>query len=75
MKNKEEKILTKFKVSIDRSACISDAICTAISENWYMDRDGKASFRNEIIDEGQYAENHEAEISCPVSVIRITRIP
>lgn len=66
--------MTKFKVSIDRSACISDAICTAISENWYMDRDGKASFVKEVIDESEYEDNHEAEISCPVSVIKITRI-
>lgn len=66
--------MPKFKVSIDRSACISDAICTAISSNWYMDRDGKASFYNEFIDESDYTDNHEAEISCPVSVIKIEKV-
>lgn len=67
--------MARFKVSIDRSACISDAICTALSSNWYMDRDGKASFRNEIIGDSDYAHNREAEISCPVAVIRIEEIP
>lgn len=63
----------KFKVSIDRSACIGDAICTALSANWYMDKDGKASFRKEIIDDSEYPDNREAEISCPVAVIKIER--
>lgn len=66
--------MSKFKVSINRSACISDAICTAISNNWYMDGDGKASFHNEVIDESEYTDNHEAAISCPVSVIKIVEI-
>lgn len=66
--------MTKFKVAIERSACISDAICTAISDNWYMDRDGKASFVKEFIEESEYEANHEAEISCPVSVIKITKL-
>lgn len=66
--------MTKFKVSIDRSACISDAICTAISENWYMDKDGKASFVKEIIEDSEFDGNHEAAISCPVSVIKITKL-
>lgn len=66
--------MPKFKVSINRSACISDAICTALSNNWFMDGDGKASFHNEVIDETQYEDNHEAAISCPVSVIKIEKI-
>lgn len=66
--------MNRYRVSIDRSACISDAICTAISDNWYMDKDGKASFVNEIIEDSDYNDNHEAAISCPVSVIRITKI-
>lgn len=66
--------MPKFKVSINRSACISDAICTAISSNWFMDGDGKASFHKEIIDDADYDDNHEAEISCPVSVIKIEKV-
>lgn len=66
--------MPKFKVSINRSACISDAICTAISNNWYMDRDGKASYHREIIDDSEYNDNHEAAISCPVSVIKIEAV-
>ncbi len=66
--------MAKFKVSINRSACISDAICTAVSENWYMDSDGKASYHKEIIDDSEYDENHEAEISCPMSIIKIEKV-
>lgn len=66
--------MEKFKVSIDREGCIGDAICTALSRNWFMDTDGKASFRSEIIDESDYESNHEAEISCPVAVIRLHKL-
>ncbi|MCL4336613.1 MAG: ferredoxin [Candidatus Thermoplasmatota archaeon] len=63
--------MAKYMVSIDKSGCISDAICTAICSNWYMGADGKANYRKEIIDESEYEENHEAEISCPTSVIKV----
>lgn len=66
--------MAKYKVSIHRQGCIGDAICTALSKNWYMGIDGKASFRNEIIDESEYESNHEAEISCPVAVINIGKL-
>lgn len=66
--------MAKYKVSIDRQGCIGDAICTALSRNWFMDSDGKASFRSEIIEESEYESNHEAEISCPVAVIRLQKL-
>lgn len=64
----------KFKVSINRTGCIGDAICTALSQNWFMDSDGKASFRKEVIGDSEYPDNHEAEISCPVAVIKVSRM-
>ena len=67
--------MAKYRVSIDREGCIGDAICTALSENWYMDSDGKASFRSEIIGEPEYDSNHEAEISCPVAIIKLHKLP
>ncbi len=61
----------RYVTSIDRTRCIGDAICTALCSNWYMDADGKAQFKKEIIDKNEYAENLEAEKSCPTGVIRI----
>ncbi len=66
--------MSTYKVSIDRSACIGDAICTALSKNWFMDSDGKASFHRETIDDSEYESNHEAEISCPVAIINIEKL-
>lgn len=66
--------MAKYKISIDRPGCIGDAICTALSRNWFMDSDGKASFHREIIDESEYESNYEAEISCPVAVIRMQKL-
>ena len=67
--------MTKYKITLDREGCVGDAICTALcSENWYMNSDGKASFRKEIIEESELNCNSEAEKSCPTGVIRISRI-
>lgn len=70
----EETDLANYKVSINREGCIGDAICTALSKNWFMDRDGKASFHSETIEDHEYGSNHEAEISCPVAVISVRKI-
>lgn len=66
--------MDKYRVSIDRQGCIGGAICTALSDNWFMDGDGKASFHNEVIEGPDYESNHEAEISCPVAVIKIQKL-
>ncbi len=65
--------MSSYRVSIDRKDCIGDAICTALCDNFYMDSDGKASVRNEIIPDSKSEENIEAERSCPVGIIRITK--
>jgi ferredoxin len=61
----------KYTISIDRNKCIGDAICTALCDNWYMESDGKAMFKKEVIEGEEYTDNREAEKSCPTSVIRI----
>ena len=66
--------MSRYRVSIDRKGCIGDAICTALCQNWYMDSDGKASFRNELIVQEEYDSNREASISCPTGVIKIDRV-
>ena len=65
--------MTSYRITLDREGCIGDAICTALCpENWFMDEDGKAAFRKEVIEESEYQCNSEAENSCPTGVIRIT---
>ncbi|MCL4438371.1 MAG: ferredoxin [Candidatus Thermoplasmatota archaeon] len=65
--------MSDYRVSIDRKNCIGDAICTALCDNFYMDSDGKASVRNEIVPESKSGENIEAEISCPVGIIKVRK--
>lgn len=67
--------ITGYKISLDRKGCLSDAICTALCpSNWFMDTDGKASFRNEILNENELEDNMEASKSCPTGIIRISKI-
>lgn len=67
--------MSKFRITVERSGCLADTICTAIcSDNWFMDDDGKASFRKEIIDEEEYKCNIEAARSCPTGIIRVTKL-
>ena len=61
----------KYSVSVNKEKCIGDAICTALCSNWYMDANGKAQFRKKIISDEEYAENKEAEDSCPIGIIKI----
>ncbi len=65
--------MTVYRVAIDRDRCMGDAICTALCSNWYMDRDGKASYRQETISDSEYESNHEAEISCPAGIIEVRK--
>lgn len=67
--------MVSYRISVDRDRCLADTICTAICpENWYMDEEGKAAFRKEVIDESGYECNHEAAKSCPTGIIKITRL-
>lgn len=67
--------MSKYRISVDREGCLADTICTALCpDNWYIDNDGKASFKKEIIDESEYGDNKEAALSCPTGIIRIRKI-
>lgn len=67
--------MAEYRISVDRNGCLADTICTAIcSSNWFMDDDGKASFRKEIVDESEYECNKEAALSCPTGIIKITKV-
>lgn len=67
--------MVKYRISVDRNGCLADTICTAMCpENWFMDDDGKASFKKELIEEEEYQCNHEAALSCPTGIIKISRV-
>ncbi len=67
--------MAKYRISVDRSHCLADTICTALCpENWYMAEDGKAAMRREVIEESEYRSNHEAALSCPTGIIKIRKI-
>lgn len=72
---KEIVIMAKYKITLDREGCISDAICSSLCpENWYMAEDGKANFKKEKIGEDELECNKEAAKSCPTGIIKITKI-
>lgn len=62
--------MRKYKVTIDKEACIGCAACTALCDNFIMDGD-KAKAKKMIISEKELAKNKEAENSCPVNAIKV----
>ena len=78
--------MAKYKIEFDREACISALACNAIApEYWLLSDDGKvdlkgATFNKEtkkwelIIDEEEFKINDDAAYSCPVTVIKITKL-
>lgn len=65
--------MPKFKVEIDKDGCIGCAACNAVyPDNFEMGDDGKAKvLKPEVTDIGK---NQEAADSCPVQVIKITKL-
>ncbi|MEK7157948.1 MAG: ferredoxin [Patescibacteria group bacterium] len=63
--------MATYKIVYDREGCIGAASCTAVSENWELSDDGKATFHKEMITEEELAKEREAAESCPVQVIHI----
>ncbi|MDO8647649.1 MAG: ferredoxin [Candidatus Diapherotrites archaeon] len=62
--------MRKYKVTIDKEACIGCAACTALCDNFIMDGD-KAKAKKMIISEKELAKNKAAENSCPVNAIKV----
>ena len=58
----------KFKLEIDKDACIGCGSCTSVCDNWEL-VDGKAQPKKSIVDD--IGCNKDAEGICPVSAIKI----
>ena len=64
--------MAKFKIEIDKEACIGCAACTAsCADNFEMDGD-KAKVKNPEVDD--IGCNKDAADSCPVTCIKITEL-
>ena len=61
----------KFKISHERPECIDCGVCANVSENWFMDEDGKASIKKTEIEQEEFQENMDAAEMCPVNIIHI----
>jgi len=73
----------KFKIEIDREGCIACATCYTLDPNHFeADADGKSKVvggssngKSEgSFDDEKLKEAQEAELSCPVSVIKVTTV-
>jgi len=71
----------KFKIEIDREGCIACATCYTLDPaHFEADAEGKSKViggtsngKSEgSFDDGKLKEAQEAELSCPVSVIKVT---
>ena len=80
-------IMPKYKIELDREACIGAAVCAAIAPQfWKMVDDGKVNLiggqKNKdtgmweliIESENDLMLNKESAESCPVTVIHITNL-
>ncbi|MBU0457419.1 MAG: ferredoxin [Nanoarchaeota archaeon] len=63
----------KFKIKHYREKCIGCGSCSSICpKNWVMKKDGKAAPIKTELDE--IGCNQQAADSCPVKIIKITKI-
>ena len=70
--------MTEFKIIHDRPTCIGCSACTAVSDNWEMNADGKADIKkgknvgeNKELEVNELGTNKEAAEVCPVNCIHI----
>jgi len=65
----------KYKVEVNKDDCIGCGACVAAcSQNFDINKDGKAIPLNEEITDKELDCNKDAEEVCPVSAIKITEI-
>jgi ferredoxin len=65
----------KWKVTVDRDACIGDAICASLCPDVFeLDGEGKSKVLKEIIEDDLYDCVKEAVDSCPVSCISMEQV-
>ena len=63
--------MAKFKIEVDKDACIGCGACTAQCDNFEMDGDKAKAKETEVDEKGC---NEAAADSCPVSCIKITEM-
>lgn len=64
--------MTKYLIEFDRNNCIGAGPCAAFApENWFIDKDSKATFKKAELTEKELINNLKAAESCPVNVIHI----
>jgi len=61
----------KFKIEVEKEACIGCAACTAQCDNFEMDGDKAKAKQTEVDD---ISCNKEAADACPVSCIKVTEM-
>ena len=67
--------MAKWKVTVDRDACIGDGICASLCADVFeMDDEGKSVVIKEIIEDDLKDCVQEAVDSCPVSCITMEQI-
>ncbi len=65
----------KWKVVVDRDACIGDGICASLCPDVFeLDDEGKSKVIKEIIEDDLYDCVKEAVDSCPVSCITMEQV-
>ena len=65
----------KWKVAVDRDACIGDGICASLCPDVFeLDDDGKSKVIKEVIEDDLYDCVKEAVDSCPVSCISMEQV-
>ena len=65
----------KWKVAVDRDACIGDAICASLCPDVFeLDDEGKSKVIKETIEDDLYDCVQEAVDSCPVSCITVEQV-
>ena len=62
--------MAKYKIEIDKEACIGCAACTAVCDNFEMDGDKAKPKKAEVDDIGC---NQDAVDSCPTNAIKIKK--
>lgn len=58
-----------YSINHDRAACIGCGACAAVSSNWFMEDDGKASTK--YVDFNELGDELNAAESCPVNCIHL----
>lgn len=65
--------MAKYKIKIDKDACIGCGACVSIAEKLFGLEDGKAYAIKKEIADSELANAKEAADSCPVQAIKIEK--